>query len=250
MQQASFIVPKIGLDYLGLKNTGPVHWNLSVPALYEEAIRRREGQVGQGGALVVRTGVHTGRSPNDKFFVEDSESKGRIDWGKTNKPISPAQYRALYSRMIGYAQRRELFVRDCWGGADPAHRIGVRVVNETAWHNLFARNMFLRPRPEELEGFKPDFTILNLPGFQADPKTDGTASDCAILVNFTDRIVAICGTWYAGEIKKSVFTILNYLLPDKNVLPMHASANIGPKNDVAIFFGLSGTGKTTLSADP
>ena len=250
MTQAGFIVPKFGLDSLGLKNLGNVHWNLSVPALYEAAIRRHEGQVGAGGALVVRTGVHTGRSPNDKFFVEDAETKGRIDWGKTNKAISPERFRALYSRMLAYAQRRDLFVRDCWGGADPAHRIGVRVVTETAWHNLFARNMFLRPLPEELEGFKPEFTILNLPGFQAEPKSDGTASDCAILVNFTERVVAICGTWYAGEIKKSVFTILNYLLPDKNVLPMHASANVGPKGDVAIFFGLSGTGKTTLSADP
>ena len=250
MHQAGFVVPKLGLETLGLKNPGNVYWNLQVPALYEEAVRRREGVVADGGALVVRTGVHTGRSPNDKFIVEDSESKGRIDWGKTNKPITPAGYRALYNRMIAYAQRRDLFVRDCWAGADPAHRIGVRVVNETAWHNLFARNMFLRPRPEELEGFKPEFTILNLPGFQADPKLDGTASDCAILVNFTDRVVAICGTWYAGEIKKSVFTILNYLLPDKNVLPMHASANLGPKGDVAVFFGLSGTGKTTLSADP
>src|SRR5258708_3897672 len=152
--------------------------------------------------------------------------------------------------MLGYAQRRELLVRDCWAGADPAHRIGVRVIPETAWHNLFARTMSLRPRREELEGFQPDFTILNLPGFQAEPKLDGTASDCAVLVNFTDRVVAICGTWYAGEIKKSVFTILNYLLPDRNVLPMHASANVGPKGDVAIFFGLSGTGKTTLSDDP
>ncbi len=250
MNQAGFIVPKLGLETLGLKNLGNVHWNLSVPALYEEAIRRREGQVGDGGAFVVRTGVHTGRSPNDKFFVEDQETKGRIDWGKTNKPIAPERYRALYNRMLSYAQRRDLFVRDCWAGADPAHRIGVRVITETAWHNLFARNMFLRPRRDELEGFKPQFTILNLPGFQADPKLDGTASDCAILVNFTDRVVAICGTWYAGEIKKSVFTILNYLLPDKNVLPMHASANVGPKGDVAIFFGLSGTGKTTLSADP
>ncbi|MBL0899878.1 MAG: phosphoenolpyruvate carboxykinase (ATP), partial [Reyranella sp.] len=247
MHQAGFVVPKFGLEALGLKNLGNVYWNLQVPSLYEEAVRRREGVVAEGGALVVRTGIHTGRSPNDKFIVEDGESKGRIDWGKTNKPIAPDRYRALYNRMIGYAQRRDLFVRDCWAGADPAHRIGVRVVNETAWHNLFARNMFLRPKPEELEGFKPEFTILNLPGFQADPALDGTASDCAILVNFTDRVVAICGTWYAGEIKKSVFTILNYLLPDKNVLPMHASANVGPKNDVAIFFGLSGTGKTTLA---
>ncbi|HLM15239.1 MAG TPA: phosphoenolpyruvate carboxykinase (ATP), partial [Reyranella sp.] len=239
MKQAGFVVPKFGLETLGLKNLGNVHWNLSVPALYEEAVRRGEGQMADGGALVVRTGVHTGRSPNDKFFVEDSETKGRIDWGKTNKPISPERYRALYNRMLAYAQRRDLFVRDCWAGADPQHRIGVRVLTETAWHNLFARNMFLRPRREELEGFKPEFTILNLPGFQADPKSDGTASDCAILVNFSERVVAICGTWYAGEIKKSVFTIMNYLLPDKNVLPMHASANVGDKGDVAIFFGLS-----------
>jgi phosphoenolpyruvate carboxykinase (ATP) len=250
VQQAGFVVPKFGIESLGLKNLSNVHWNLSVPALYEEAIRRGEGAVADGGAFVVRTGVHTGRSPNDKFFVEDAASKGRIDWGKANKPITPERYRALYNRMLGYVQRRELFARDCWAGADPAHRISVRVITETAWHNLFARNMFLRPRREELQGFKPEFTILNLPGFQADPKLDGTASDCAVLVNFTDRVVAICGTWYAGEIKKSVFTILNYLLPDRNVLPMHASANVGPNGDVAIFFGLSGTGKTTLSADP
>ena len=250
MKQVGFVVPKFGIESLGLKNHGAVYWNLSVANLYEEAIRRGEGRVADGGALVVHTGIHTGRSPGDKVFVEDAASRDRIDWGKTNKPISSERYRALYNRMTAYAQRRDLFVRDCWGGADPAHRIGVRVITETAWHNLFARNMFLRPKPDELEGFQPDFTILNLPGFQADPKLDGTASDCAILVNFTERVVAICGTWYAGEIKKSVFTILNYLLPDRNVLPMHASANIGPKGDVAIFFGLSGTGKTTLSADP
>src|SRR5258708_16321487 len=175
VQQAGMI-PNIGLETLGLKNLGNVHWNLSVPALYEEAIRRGEGQIGDGGALVVRTGVHTGRSPNDKFFVEDSETKGRIDWGKTNKPISPERYQALYNRMLGYAQRRDLFVRDCWAGADPAHRIGVRVITETAWHNLFSRNMFLRPRHEELEGFKPAFTILNLPPFQAHPTLTPTPS--------------------------------------------------------------------------
>ena len=247
MQQAGFVVPKFGLESLGLKNLGNVHWNLPVAALYEEAIRRGEGSIADGGALVVRTGVHTGRSPNDKFFVEDSARPRAASTGaRPTSRSSPERYRALYNRMLAYAQRRDLFVRDCWAGADPAHRIGVRVITETAWHNLFARNMFLRPRPEELEGFRPEFTILDLPGFQADPKLDGTASDCAILVNFTDRIVAICGTWYAGEIKKSVFTILNYLLPEKNVLPMHASANVGPKGDVAIFFGLSGTGKTTL----
>jgi len=250
VHQAGLVVPKSGIEALGLKHASNVYWNLSVPALYEQAVRRGEGQVADGGALVVRTGIHTGRSPNDKFFVEDEGTKPRVDWGKTNKPISADRYRGLYNRMMAYAQRRDLFVRDCWAGADPAHRIGVRVINETAWHNLFARNMFLRPVVGDLAGFTPDFTILHLPGFQADPAIDGTASDCAVVVNFTDRVVAICGTWYAGEIKKSVFTILNYLLPDKNVLPMHASANHGARGDVAIFFGLSGTGKTTLSADP
>jgi len=250
VKQAGLVGPKVGLETLGLKNLNAVHWNLSVARLYEEAVRRHEGYIADGGAFIVRTGVHTGRSPKDKFFVEDSVTKNAVDWGVTNKGMSPERYRALYNRMLSYAQRRELFARDCWAGADPAHRIGVRVITEIAWHNLFARNMFLRPKKEELEGFKPDFTILNLPGFQADPAQDGTASDCAILVNFTDRVVAICGTWYAGEIKKSVFTILNFILPTKNVLPMHASANVGPKGDVAIFFGLSGTGKTTLSSDP
>jgi phosphoenolpyruvate carboxykinase (ATP) len=243
------LVGRFGIDSLGLKNANTAYWNLSMPALYEEAVRRGEGRVAQGGPLVVLTGVHTGRSPNDKFFVDDAETRGKIDWGKTNKPIEPQRFRAFYNRMLAYAQRRDLFVRDCHAGADPAHRIGVRVITETAWHNLFAMNMFLRPKRSELADFKPDFTILHLPGLQADPALDGTASDCAILVNFTDRVVAICGTWYAGEIKKSVFTILNYLLPEKNVLPMHCSANIGTKGDTAIFFGLSGTGKTTLSAD-
>ena len=171
MKQAGFVVPKFGLETLGLKNLGNVHWNLSVPALYEEAIRRGEGQVGRrrraGGAHRRAYRPLAQRQVLRRGF---SVTKGRIDWGKTNKPISPERYRALYNRMLAYAQRRELFVRDCWAGADPAHRIGVRVVTETAWHNLFARNMFLRPRREELEGFKPEFTILNLPGFQADPE--------------------------------------------------------------------------------
>ena len=200
---------------------------------FRRSTKRRSGAAKGQWAMAARSWCAPACIPAARPTTSSSSrtgaSRDRIDWGKTNKPISPERYRALYNRMIGYAQRRDLFARDCWAGADPAHRIGVRVVTETAWHNLFARNMFLRPRREELVGFKPDFTILNLPGFQADPALDGTASDCAILVNFTDRVVAICGTWYAGEIKKSVFTILNYLLPDKNVLPMHASANIGPE---------------------
>nr|WP_178133244.1 phosphoenolpyruvate carboxykinase [Vineibacter terrae] len=242
-------ISKHGLDALGLKNLGNVYWNLSVPALYEHAIRRGEGVLAKGGPLCVLTGVHTGRSPNDKFFVREPSSEGKIDWGKTNQAIDPKQFDGLLARMLAYAQRRDLYVRECYGGADPAHRIGVRVITETAWHNLFAMNMFLRPPAEDLADFRPDFTILQLPGFQAVPELDGTNSDCAIVCDFRRRLVTICGTWYAGEIKKSVFTILNYLLPEKNVLPMHASANVGPKGDVAIFFGLSGTGKTTLSAD-
>ncbi|MGE0659419.1 MAG: phosphoenolpyruvate carboxykinase [Reyranellaceae bacterium] len=237
------------LENIGLKNSANVYWNMPVSTLYEEAIRRREGQLVDGGPLAVLTGVHTGRSPNDKFFVDEPSSRDAIDWGKTNRPIAPEKFERLLSRMLAYAQRRDLFVRDCFAGADPAYRIGVRVINETAWHNLFARNMFLRPGREQLEGFKPDFTILQLPGFQADPELDGTNSDCAIICDFSRKLVVICGTWYAGEIKKSVFTILNYLLPASGVLPMHCSANIGPQGDVAIFFGLSGTGKTTLSAD-
>ncbi len=233
----------------GLKNLGNVYWNLSVPALYDQALKRGEGTLSAGGPLCVLTGVHTGRSPNDKFFVREPGSEKNIDWGKTNKAMDPARFEGLLARMTAYAQRRDLFVRECYAGADPAHRIGVRVINETAWHNLFAMNMFLRPPMQDLANFQPDFTILQLPGFQAIPEIDGTASDCAIVCDFSRRLVVICGTWYAGEIKKSVFTILNYLLPEKNVLPMHCSANVGAKGDVAIFFGLSGTGKTTLSAD-
>ena len=259
MHQAGPVISKHGLDALGasmpgnasfrLNNLGNVFWNLSVPALYEQALRRNEGVLSAGGPLCVLTGVHTGRSPNDKFFVREPGSESKIDWGKTNKPMERAKFEGLLARMLAYAQRRDLFVRECYGGADPAHRIRVRVINETAWHNLFAMNMFLRPSAQDLADFEPDFTILQLPGFQAIPEIDGTNSDCAIICDFGRRLVAICGTWYAGEIKKSVFTILNYLLPEKNVLPMHCSANIGPKGDVAIFFGLSGTGKTTLSAD-
>jgi phosphoenolpyruvate carboxykinase (ATP) len=232
-----------------LSNLGNTYWNLSVPALYEHAIRRNEGVLAAGGPLCVLTGVHTGRSPNDKFFVREPSSEAAIDWGKTNQALDPGRFEGLLARMLAYAQRRDLYVRECYAGADPAHRIGVRVITETAWHNLFAMNMFLRPPLEDLAEFRPDFTILHLPGFQAVPEIDGTRSDCAVVCDFGRRLVTICGTWYAGEIKKSVFTILNYLLPEKNVLPMHCSANIGPQGDVAIFFGLSGTGKTTLSAD-
>jgi len=240
---------RAGLDRIGIKSKKTVYWNLPVEALYEESLRRGETTLALGGPIVAITGEHTGRSPNDKFFVDEPSSKSKIDWGKTNKPITQENFDRLYKKMQAHMAERDLFVRDCYAGADPTYRIKVRVVNEQAWHNLFARHMFLRPAREALPEFEPDFTILQAPSLMADPKTDGTASSTFILVDLGKRIVLIGGTLYAGEIKKSVFTLLNYLLPERNVLPMHCSANIGAKGDVAIFFGLSGTGKTTLSAD-
>jgi phosphoenolpyruvate carboxykinase (ATP) len=237
------------LEIEGLRNTTAVHRNLALPLLYEEAVRRGEGLLAPGGALAVSTGEHTGRTPKDKFTVEEAANKANIWWGSVNQPFSEDKFDSLYRQMLAYMQGRDIFVQDCFAAADPAHRLSIRVVTQTAWHSLFARNMFLRPTPEQLVDFKPDFTILQMPGFLATPKLDGTRTGVFILVNFARRLVLIGGTWYAGEIKKSVFSLLNYLLPAKGVMPMHCSANIGPKGDTAIFFGLSGTGKTTLSAD-
>jgi phosphoenolpyruvate carboxykinase (ATP) len=238
-----------GLEIHGIRNINAAYWNLGHAGLYEEAVRRREGLVAAGGAFVARTGHHTGRSPNDKFIVEDASTKDQVAWGKVNAPITPANFASLHARMLAYLQGRDLFVQDLYAGADPQHRLRVRVVNESAWHNMFARNMFIRPGAAELADFKPDFTILHAPRFHARGKEDGTNSEVFIIVNYAERLVIIGGSSYAGEIKKSVFSVLNYLLPAKGVLPMHCSANIGPKGDTAIFFGLSGTGKTTLSAD-
>ena len=249
MDQVGTVISAHGLDNHGLANLARAHWNLGVPSLYEEAVRRGEGILAQGGPLVVRTGEHTGRAPNDKFIVEDALSRDSVDWGKVNRPIDERRFDALLDRMLAYFQNREVFVKDCFAGTDPEFRLPVRVVTETAWHSLFAHNMFLAPSPEELAHFAPDFTILHAPYFQADPERDGTNSEVFILVSFARRMVLIGGSIYAGEIKKSVFGILNYLLPDRGVLPMHCSANIGADGDTAIFFGLSGTGKTTLSAD-
>ena len=238
------------LDDIGIHNTGTVHWNLAAPRLYEEAILRREGKLTDGGALVVLTGVHTGRSAKDKFIVREPDNEANIWWGAVNQDIDVAHYTTLRQRMLAYLQGRDLFVQDCWAGADSRYRLGVRVVTESAWHNLFAQNMFIAPSPEELESFAPEFTIIQAPGFEADPAIDGTRSGTFIVVNFADKTVLIGGTSYAGEIKKSVFSILNYLLPESRVLPMHCSVNVGAQGDSAVFFGLSGTGKTTLSADP
>lgn len=244
------IFSKYGLDNHGLTNLGKVHWNHNTPALYEDAIRKGEGSMAHLGPLVVRTGLHTGRAAKDKFIVEEPESRDKIWWGKVNKSFTVEKFDLLFRRLQAYLQGRRLYVQDCFGGCDPKYRLPIRVITETAWHNLFARNVFIQARPEELSEHVPEFTILHVPNFHAIPDMDGTNSEAFIILNLRRKLVLIGGTAYAGEIKKSIFTVLNYLLPQENVLSMHCSANIGPNDDVALFFGLSGTGKTTLSADP
>ena len=239
-----------GLDKHGIANAGTVNWNLTVGELYEHAIRRGEGTIADGGALACETGEHTGRSANDKFIVKEPSSDQDIWWGKVNKPLDIEQFNSIKQRLLKHLQGPELFVVDSWAGADPTHRVPIRVVTESAWHCLFARNMFIRPQADEHSNFEPGFTILHAPTCKAVPDVDGTRSEVFVLVNFAERLVLIGGTSYAGEIKKSVFTILNYLLPARDVLPMHCSVNLGDAGDSALFFGLSGTGKTTLSADP
>ena len=228
---------------------GKIHRNVPVPQLYEEAIRRREGRLSSGGALSCTTGEHTGRSPHDKFLVREPATEGEIWWGPVNRPIEEAQFDAVARDVAAYLSGREVFVQDCFGGADPEYRLPVRVITEHAWHSLFARNLLRSDQPAAAPAAR-GFTIVDAPGFRAVPSRHGTRSDVCILVSFSRRLVLIGGTSYAGEIKKSVFTVLNYLLPQRDVLPMHCSANLGPADDVALFFGLSGTGKTTLSSDP
>lgn len=238
------------LSELGISNINNLFYNLSTPALYEQAVRRREAMIAHMGPLVVRTGQHTGRSPNDKFIVKEPSSEENIWWGKVNKPIEEKYFDIIYNHMLSYMQNRDLYVQDCFVGADPKYRLPIRVITETAWHSLFARNMFLRAKPEELKNHNPVYTLINLPYFQADPENNGTNSGVFIIINFGKKLILIGGTSYAGEIKKSVFTVMNYLMPLYGVMSMHCSANVGEKGDVAIMFGLSGTGKTTLSADP
>ncbi|MFQ5883025.1 MAG: phosphoenolpyruvate carboxykinase [Candidatus Methylomirabilales bacterium] len=251
MEQHDWSPSHCGLETHGIRNVDRVYWNLPTPALYEEAVRRREGTIAHLGPLVVRTGQHTGRSPNDKFIVREPSCEDKIWWGKTNRPFEPVRFDGLHQRLLAYLQGKDLFVQNCYAGADPAHRIPIRIITETAWHNLFARTMFiLEPDPAKLAAHVPEFTVINTPNFHALPEVDGTNSQVFIIVNFQKKLVLIGGTSYAGEIKKSIFTILNYLLPQAQVLSMHCSANMGPEGDTALFFGLSGTGKTTLSADP
>jgi len=237
-----------GLSRHGFRNLKAVNWNLSAPALYEEAVRRGEGQVAKNGPLVVRTGIHTGRSAGDKFVVRDATTENTV-WWDNNKSMTPAQFDTLYADMMAHAEGRELFAKDLFGGADLTHRISVRIVTEYAWHSLFVNQLLIRPTAEELKSFDPEFAIIDLPSFTADPKKHGCISETVIAVNFAKKLILIGGTSYAGEMKKSVFTILNYLLPAKGVMSMHCSANVGANGESAIFFGLSGTGKTTLSAD-
>jgi phosphoenolpyruvate carboxykinase (ATP) len=242
-------ISSFGLDKNGINTSGTARWNLGSAQLVETAVSRNEGKLSKDGALVCITGQHTGRSPNDKFIVKDAETQTTVDWGKVNVPMTSEHFEALHEKMLTHMSAKDLFVQDCYAGADSENRLRVRIVNENAWHNLFARNMFIQPNDGELGNFEPEFTVLQAPSCHADPSTHGTNSEVFVVVNFSKKLVLIGGTIYAGEIKKSVFSILNYILPGRGVLPMHCSANIGEDGSTAIFFGLSGTGKTTLSAD-
>jgi len=228
----------------------PAHLNLSVAELYERAIQRGEGLLADGGPLVVRTGQHTGRSPRDKFTVDEPRSHDGVWWGGFNQPISEDRYEDLRRRFIEHMSKREVFVQDCFVGADPRYRRSVRAYTETAWASIFCDNLFIRPTHEDLRDFRPNFTIIDAPNFRADPQRDGTRSDTVILVHYGRQEILIGGSMYAGEMKKGAFGIMNFRLPEEGVLPMHSSVNVGREEDVAVFFGLSGTGKTTLSADP
>jgi phosphoenolpyruvate carboxykinase (ATP) len=226
---------KHGLENHGLTRLGEIHWNLSTEALYEQAVHRGEGLVARGGPLVVNTAPHTGRSPNDKYVVREDSSADKVWWGKVNQPMAPEKFAGLKTRLVDYLRGREVFVEDLFIGADPENRLPVRVITELAWHSLFARYMFIRPKPEELEKHVPQFTVITIPSFHANPKVDETRSQTIIAVNFAEKTVIIGGSYYAGETKKSVFTLMNYLLPVKNVLSMHCSANYGKKGDTALF---------------
>jgi phosphoenolpyruvate carboxykinase (ATP) len=243
--------PAHRLEAQGIETSATVHWNLTTSPLVEQAVARGESKLAKDGPIVVKTGTHTGRSAQDKFTVRDSETENTVWWGKSNKPMSPEAFAALKADFLAHLKTREtLFVADLFGGSQPEHRVNVRVINEYAWHNLFIRTMLVRPETDELSSFVPEFTIIDLPSFRADAAKHGCRSETVIAVNLSEKLILIGGTEYGGEMKKSVFGLLNYLLPVDGIMPMHCSANIGAKGDTAIFFGLSGTGKTTLSADP
>ncbi|HEX8073024.1 MAG TPA: phosphoenolpyruvate carboxykinase [Pyrinomonadaceae bacterium] len=239
----------VGLETYGITQASRVYWNLTTPELYEEIVRRNEGVLSADAALLVDTGEHTGRAAKDKAIVREPDSTDKVFWGEVNKEFAQERFNALRDRMMAHTAGRDLFVQDTFVGHDPRYQFPVRIVTELAWHSLFARTMFIN-KTEAAADFKPEFTVINVPSFKADPERDGTRAPTFILMDFSQRLVLIGGTSYAGETKKSVFTILNYVLPQRGVLSMHCSANVGDAGDVAVFFGLSGTGKTTLSADP
>ena len=239
----------VGLDAHGVRNPASVVWNASAPELYEHVIRRGEGRIAEGGALVVSTGAHTGRAPKDKYIVREPGSEDRVWWGPVNQPMDAERHAALRGKLLAYLQGPELFVVDAFAGAHPEHRLPLRVVTDSAWHALFARSLFIAPTDDELARHEPEAVVLHAPGFEADPETDGTRAPNFVVLHLTDQEIIIGGTGYAGEIKKSIFTLMNDRLPNRGVLSMHCSANLGEAGRVAIFFGLSGTGKTTLSTD-
>ena len=244
-----FFKPTYGLDKAGIKTTKTVYWNLSTPALYQEALKRNEANVVYGGPLCVSTGKHTGRSPNDRYFVETKDIDGKLFYNKSNKGIKEKYFNQIFAKVQKYVANKDLFVRDAYVGSSEASRLKVRAITECAWTNMFVKNMFIEPKQEELKKFVPQFTLICLPKMKVNPKTDGTVSETAILINIKKKIILVIGSEYGGENKKALFTVMNFLLPQKGIMTMHCSANVGKKNDSAIFFGLSGTGKTTLSAD-
>ena len=249
--EAAALKSDYGLANHGLTNLRMVYWNLPVEALYEEITFRKEARISQMGPLVVNTGKHTARSANDKFIVKEPTTEEKVWWGQYNRPFTPDKFNDLFNRLQGFLQGRDVFVQDCYAGADPNYRMPIRIICELGWHAMFARNMFILPQTnEEYRRHVPDFTVIAVPSFKGLPQIDATATETFIVLNFAQKLCIIGNTAYAGEIKKSIFTILNYLLPLDGVMSMHASANVGKEGDAAVFFGLSGTGKTTLSADP
>ncbi len=249
--QAASVRSDYGLDNLGLTNLRKVYWNLPMEALYEEIVFRGEASIAHMGPVIVSTGKHTARAASDKFVVREPSTEEHIWWGQYNRPFGQDKFDALFGRLQGYLQGQDVFVQDCYGGADPDYHLPIRVITEHAWHSMFVRNMFIKPQTaEEYRRHVPEFTIIAAPGFKASPQIDQTPTETFIVLNFAKKLCLIGNTAYAGEIKKTIFTVLNFLLPLNDVMTMHCSANVGKKGDVALFFGLSGTGKTTLSADP
>lgn len=251
IKHAQALAADYKLSNHGLVHLDQVFWNLPAPALYEEAVFRGEGNIVKGGPFIVNTGKWTARAANDKYVVKESTTDDKIWWGEYNRPMSPDKFSGIVTRLQAFLQGEELFVQDVYSGADPDYRMPVRIITDMAWQSLFARNMFITINNlDELKRHVPEFTLIASPSFKLDPRVDGTRSDTAIIINFQQRLAIVAGSMYGGEIKKSIFTVMNFLKPLENVMAMHCSANVGKKDDVALFFGLSGTGKTTLSADP